>query len=87
MNDMTKTAIQARSLTKTYHRGSEDVRAVNGISLEIEKGQFVAFIGPSGSGKTTLINILGCLDNPSSGSCRSKEKRFLRKARRCPKPG
>ena len=67
MSETTKWAIQARSLTKIYHRGSEDVRAIDGISLGIEKGQFAAFMGPSGSGKTTLINILGCLDNPSSG--------------------
>jgi putative ABC transport system ATP-binding protein len=68
MSETKRPAIRARSLTKIYHRGSEDVRAVDGISLEIEKGQFAAFMGPSGSGKTTLINILGCLDNPSSGS-------------------
>ncbi|MBF0204183.1 MAG: ABC transporter ATP-binding protein [Desulfamplus sp.] len=61
-------SINAKNLTKTYHRGSEEVCAVNNVSLEIKKGEYVSFVGPSGSGKTTLINILGCLDNPSSGS-------------------
>jgi len=59
--------ITAENLTKIYHRGSEEIRAVNDVTLSIEEGRFVAFIGPSGSGKTTLINILGCLDNPTSG--------------------
>ena len=60
-------AIAARNLSKVYRRGTEEVLAVNNVSLEIQTGEYVAFIGPSGSGKTTLINILGCLDNPSSG--------------------
>jgi ABC-type lipoprotein export system ATPase subunit len=59
--------LTARDIVKTYHRGSEEIRAVDGISLALERGEFVSFIGPSGSGKTTLINILGCLDNPTSG--------------------
>jgi putative ABC transport system ATP-binding protein len=59
--------IQANNIVKKYHRGSEEVTAVNNVSVDIKKGEFVSFIGPSGSGKTTLINILGCLDNPSSG--------------------
>ncbi|WP_417914218.1 ABC transporter ATP-binding protein [Candidatus Electronema sp. JM] len=61
-------AIAARDLCKVYRRGTEEVVAVNKVSLEIKEGEYVAFIGPSGSGKTTLINILGCLDNPTSGS-------------------
>lgn len=60
-------AIRAENLTKLYTRGSEQVYAVNNVSLEIRAGEFVSIIGPSGSGKTTLINILGCLDNPTSG--------------------
>jgi putative ABC transport system ATP-binding protein len=60
-------AIKAQNLTKIYARGSEQVYAVNDISLEIRAEEFVSVIGPSGSGKTTLINILGCLDNPTSG--------------------
>ncbi|MFZ3045761.1 MAG: ABC transporter ATP-binding protein [Desulfatirhabdiaceae bacterium] len=60
--------ISADGLTKIYTRGSEEIHAIRDISLKIRRGEYVAFIGPSGSGKTTLINILGCLDNPSSGS-------------------
>jgi putative ABC transport system ATP-binding protein len=63
----TGTTITAENLTRIYRRGAEEVRAVDDVSLSIEEGRFVAFIGPSGSGKTTLINILGCLDNPTSG--------------------
>ena len=65
MND--QLSIKARDLTKVYRRGSEQIRAVDGVSLEIKQGDFVSFVGPSGSGKTTLVNILGCLDNPTSG--------------------
>jgi len=67
MNNKNHTAITAQNLTKVYHRGSEQIFAVNDVSLSIEEGKFVSFVGPSGSGKTTLINILGCLDNPTSG--------------------
>jgi putative ABC transport system ATP-binding protein len=65
MND--QLSIKARDLTKIYQRGSEKIAAVDGVSLEIAQGDFVSFVGPSGSGKTTLVNILGCLDNPTSG--------------------
>ncbi|MDI6740252.1 MAG: ABC transporter ATP-binding protein [Candidatus Edwardsbacteria bacterium] len=60
-------SIKAEGLTKIYRRGSEEIRAVDGVSLYIKQGEFVSFVGPSGSGKTTLINILGCLDNPTAG--------------------
>jgi putative ABC transport system ATP-binding protein len=60
-------ALEAIKLTKVYHRGSEEISAIHDVSLRINKGDFVSFIGPSGSGKTTLVNLLGCLDNPTSG--------------------
>lgn len=59
--------LKARELTRFYRLGSEEVRAVDGVSLSIRRGEFVSFMGPSGSGKTTLVNLLGCLDNPTSG--------------------
>ncbi len=60
--------IQVRNLGKTYHRGSEDLHVLRGLNLDIEQGEFVAFMGPSGSGKTTLLNLLGGLDVPTTGS-------------------
>ena len=60
-------ALEARDLTRVYGRGSEEVRALDGVSLQVRKGEFVSFMGPSGSGKTTLVNLLGCLENPTSG--------------------
>lgn len=60
--------IQAEALTKIYQMGDNEVRALNGASFKIEKGEMVAIMGPSGSGKTTLMAIIGCLDVPSSGT-------------------
>lgn len=60
-------SLEARGLTRVYHRGNEEIRALDGVSLQIKRGEFVTFMGPSGSGKTTLVNLLGCLDNPSAG--------------------
>ncbi|HSO36922.1 MAG TPA: ABC transporter ATP-binding protein [Labilithrix sp.] len=61
------TLISVRDVTKVYQTGDVEVRALAGVSLEIAAGEFVAIMGSSGSGKSTLMNILGCLDRPSSG--------------------
>ncbi len=62
-----KIALRAENLTKTYRRGRELILALDDISLDVRKGEFISFIGPSGSGKTTLLSVLGCLDNATSG--------------------
>ena len=60
--------IVTRDLWKTYQMGSEEIHALQGVSMEIERGDYVAIMGPSGSGKSTLMNLIGCLDTPSKGS-------------------
>ena len=60
--------IKTEKLTKEYDVGSQKVKALDGIDLSVEKGEFISIMGPSGSGKTTLMNIIGCLDAPSDGS-------------------
>lgn len=67
-NGKTSSLIQVRGLDKKYQRGSEEIDVLQGLNLDVEKGDFVAFMGPSGSGKTTLLNLLGGLDVPSRGS-------------------
>jgi putative ABC transport system ATP-binding protein len=60
-------AIRTEGLTKTYEMGTEQVHALQGIDVEIRKGEYVAIMGPSGSGKSTLMNLIGCLDTPTAG--------------------
>jgi putative ABC transport system ATP-binding protein len=60
--------IEAKDLTKIYRRGREEIYALRNVDFHVEKGEFVSIIGPSGSGKTALLNMLGCLDTPTSGS-------------------
>ena len=60
--------IETKNLIKEYEVGSQKVRALNGINLSVDKGEFISIMGPSGSGKTTLMNIIGCLDTPTDGS-------------------
>jgi putative ABC transport system ATP-binding protein len=63
-----KTLISIEGLRKTYHIGTQQVRALDGLDLGIDVNEYVALMGPSGSGKSTLMNVLGCLDSPTAGS-------------------
>jgi putative ABC transport system ATP-binding protein len=65
---MSDTLVQLRNVEKLFHRGSEDVRVLSDLDLDIRSGEFLALMGPSGSGKSTLLNLLAGLDRPSSGT-------------------
>src|SRR5258708_27600977 len=67
-NGDSSSLIRVRGLNKTYSRGGEKIQVLQGLNLDVDKGDFVAFMGPSGSGKTTLLNLLGGLHVPSAGS-------------------
>ncbi len=60
--------VELRNVSKIYHLGGEEIRALDEVSLDIELGEFISIIGPSGSGKSTLMHILGCLDSPTKGT-------------------
>jgi putative ABC transport system ATP-binding protein len=60
--------VELREVSKIYHLGGEEIRALDGVTTDIEAGEFISIIGPSGSGKSTLMHILGCLDSPSKGT-------------------
>src|SRR4029453_8350313 len=63
-----ETLVKVRDLHKVYYRGSEQIDVLQGVTLDIPSGDFLALMGPSGSGKTTLLNLIGGLDRPTSGS-------------------
>jgi putative ABC transport system ATP-binding protein len=66
--------IETQNLSRTYRMGNNIVNALQSVSISIDKGEYVAFMGPSGSGKSTLMNIIGCLDTPSSGTYKLNEQ-------------
>ena len=67
MNPPTTPLVQIRQVTKTFHRGSEDIHVLSSLNLDVAQGEFLALMGPSGSGKSTLLNLIGGLDRPTHG--------------------
>jgi putative ABC transport system ATP-binding protein len=70
--------IEIRDLVKLYEMGEIQVRALDGVSLDVDRGEFLAIMGPSGSGKSTLMNLIGCLDTPSAGTYRLNDQEVSR---------
>jgi len=66
--DLNMALLELRNVSKIYHLGGEEIRALDDVSLDLDQGEFVSIIGPSGSGKSTLMHILGCLDSPTLGN-------------------
>src|SRR3989442_5415455 len=62
--------VELRNVSKIYHLGGEEIRALDDVAIDVQEGEFISIIGPSGSGKSTLMHILGCLDSPTSGTIR-----------------
>lgn len=65
---MSKAVIQVKDLMKIYQMGTQEVRALNGVTFDVQENEYIAIMGPSGSGKSTMMNLIGCLDTPSSGT-------------------
>ena len=74
--------IELRNISKNYRMGELDINALNGVSLSVMRGELIAIMGPSGSGKSTLMNVLGCLDRPTSGTYSFRGPRDQRHDRR-----
>ncbi|SCX91891.1 putative ABC transport system ATP-binding protein [Nonlabens sp. Hel1_33_55] len=70
METMSENVIEVRDIVRNFKLGQEEVKVLKGIDLDIKRGDYVAFMGPSGSGKSTFMNLLGCLDTPTSGTYR-----------------
>jgi putative ABC transport system ATP-binding protein len=67
---MTKELFYIEGITKIYRRGKEEIKGVDGLTLNIERGEYISILGPSGAGKTTFLNMLGCIDSPTEGRIR-----------------